>query len=84
MDDKGSPDLLALAKENWERARGDPCPRCGGETLRFLDGVCPACRRGKDLKDARAMEYITMALTYRVLPRGVRKPSCGGAGRPSP
>lgn len=74
MDDKSSPEFLALARENWERARGDPCPSCGQETLRFLDGLCLSCRRGKDLKDVRAIEHISMALTYRVLPRKPRKP----------
>ena len=45
MDEKGSPDLLALARENWERARGDPCPCCGQETLRFVGRTCHRCAR---------------------------------------
>ncbi len=69
---------------NWDMSRGDPGPCCGQETLRLLDGVCPRCHRRKSQNEARAMEYIAMALTYRVLPRRGRKPSCGGAGRPSP
>ncbi len=76
--------MLALAKENWERARGDPCPRCGRETLRFLDGVCITCQRGQSLNDARAIEYISMALTYRVLPRKPGKPRRACAGPLSP
>jgi uncharacterized Zn finger protein (UPF0148 family) len=52
---------------------GEICPRCGQEAFRFVDGVCPPCQRGQSLKDARAMEYISMALTYRVLPR--KRPS---------
>jgi len=37
--------LLALARENWERARGDPCPCCGQETLRFVGRTCHRCAR---------------------------------------
>ena len=37
--------MLALARENWERARGDPCPCCGQETLRFVGRTCHRCAR---------------------------------------
>ncbi|MFH1484322.1 MAG: hypothetical protein ABIG98_08785 [Chloroflexota bacterium] len=80
----GRDEKSKLFEENWEKCRGDPCPRCGRETFRFVDGVCPACHRGKSLNDARAMEYISMALTYRVLPIRGRRPTSGGAGQPSP
>ena len=36
---------LTSFDENWERARGDPCPCCGQETLRFVGKTCPRCSR---------------------------------------
>ena len=29
--------------DNWERAEGDPCKRCGKLVLRFTDGICTPC-----------------------------------------
>ena len=31
--------------DDWEKAAGPPCPLCAQETLRFMNGVCPACHR---------------------------------------
>ncbi len=45
MVDKGRAEELRLAKENWERARGDPCPCCGQDTLRFVGKTCHRCAR---------------------------------------
>ena len=34
-----------MAEEDWERSRGNVCPSCGQETLRFVGKVCPQCAR---------------------------------------
>ena len=36
---------LTSFEENWERARGDPCPCCGRETLRWVGKTCHRCAR---------------------------------------
>lgn len=48
----------------WEKAVGVTCPRCNQASLRFLNGLCPKCLHKKETEEARAMEYIAMALTY--------------------
>jgi rubredoxin len=68
---------MALSMSTDWDTPGPPCPRCGRETFRFLgdERVCPDCHRRKCQEEARAMEHIAMALTYRVLPRRGRRPS---------
>lgn len=34
-----------MSEESWERSRGEICPACGQETLRFIGKVCPQCAR---------------------------------------
>lgn len=63
--------------EDWEKAKGLDCPSCGRETQRLVNGVCPACQRRRGLEDAKTVEYIAMALTYRVSPRRKSKPASG-------
>lgn len=59
----------SLTSNDWDRAGGLFCPGCGHETLRLIDNRCPTCYRKKSYEEVRAMEYIAMALTYRVLPK---------------
>lgn len=33
----------SLTSNDWDRAGGASCSRCGRESLQFRDGVCPAC-----------------------------------------
>ncbi len=32
-----------MNENDWERTRGEVCPSCGQETLRFTGRVCPQC-----------------------------------------
>ncbi len=77
MADQSNTQAIAFFDEDWDRARGPDCPSCGRETQRLADGVCPACQRRRDLESAKTVEYIAMALTYRVQPRRRSRPSSG-------
>jgi NMD protein affecting ribosome stability and mRNA decay len=54
-----------LAEEEWERAKGVPCPRCNNETLRLIDGVCPQCAREITEKWEKEREERTLRNHYR-------------------
>ena len=46
----------------------DPGPRCGAcgrETFRLLEGLCPRCTEGRDLKAAEAAEDQAMRRHYQ-------------------
>lgn len=58
-----------LTNNDWDKAGGAFCPACSQETVRFEEGLCPSCVRKKKGEEARAMEHIAMALTYRAKPR---------------
>ena len=47
-----------MTNKDWEKARGDICPGCGNDSLRFHNGICMECNNKKDLTDAREMERI--------------------------
>lgn len=42
--------------ENFEKAKGLPCPRCGREALRLINGVCLRCAREAEEKSDAEME----------------------------
>jgi len=60
---------MAMTGEDWQRAGGNFCPSCSNETLRLVDGQCPECWHKRSQEEARAMEYVAMALTYWTRPR---------------
>lgn len=34
---------MAMTLEEWEKAAGPKCPRCGQEVYRFVGGMCVGC-----------------------------------------
>ena len=40
----------------WDAAQGPPCPLCGRETLRFINGACPTCHRAMVARREARME----------------------------
>lgn len=58
--------------DNWERAAGPPCPRCGGEMLRSFQAkagrVCRAC----SMKEEGQREKLRL-LNVKSLSRGARR-----------
>jgi len=54
-----------METEGWERAKGVICPRCGQETLRIIDGLCPRCVQAKEAVETETMEKKATVRYFR-------------------
>ena len=54
-----------MKKEDWERAKGDPCPRCGQDTVRLIDGACPACAKKAKERSEQEAEMAALSRSLR-------------------
>ena len=48
--------IAVMDSAEWASAGGAACPKCRGETVRFLEGVCPSCFKTMDAERTERME----------------------------
>ncbi len=48
-----------VSQSEWDRAKGEECPRCGKDTLRLLHGICGACYKRAVAESERALDILT-------------------------
>ena len=61
-------------RTDWEKAAGDPCPRCGKPSLRFKDGVCfPCFAHQKEGAYQLSGRLSNLEKRYPKLARGLRR-----------
>lgn len=51
--------------DDWEKAKGELCPRCKDETLRLTNGLCPSCANSIMMKNMRDLEKKATLRYYR-------------------
>lgn len=51
--------------EDWERARGVNCPKCGAETLRLVSRVCQHCSGRMATVSVERLQDRAMRTYYR-------------------
>lgn len=60
---------VSASPDNWAMARGDPCPACGRDSLRFqLVGnkrVCPSCYGKAQERQGQEMDMKSLLRTLR-------------------
>lgn len=54
-----------LTTSVWEDAGGVECPQCHRETLRMLQGLCPACSREQGLVRAATLGDLAERRYYK-------------------
>ena len=54
-----------MTNEDWEKAKGIECPRCGNHSVRLIKGVCPECARDVARQTEEQIENKAMRNYYQ-------------------